>query len=112
MGQSTSLDFLARISCLHFSLWMHCLLVTKKCCTWLGRGVSNELVAIYIYIHIYIYVLPALRYGMAKGIDLLVSPNKVKFLILPDTIQSKHTSKRRDRCMLHRQKTYKNPVRR
>ena len=46
MGQSTSLDFLARISCHHFSLWMHCLLVTKKCDTWLGRGVSVELVAI------------------------------------------------------------------
>ena len=49
MGQSTSLDFLARISCHHFSLWMHCLLVTKKCDTWLGRGVSVELGAIYIY---------------------------------------------------------------
>ena len=33
MGQSTSLDFLARISCHHVSLWMHCLLVTKKCDT-------------------------------------------------------------------------------
>ena len=62
--------------------------------------------------YIYIYVLPALRYGMAKGIDLLISPSKVKFLILPDTIQSKHTIQRRDKCMLHQQKTYKNPVRR
>ena len=50
MGQSTSLDFLARISCHHFSLWMHCLLVATKCDTWLGRGVSVELVAKDIYI--------------------------------------------------------------
>ena len=57
MGQSTSLDFLARISCHHFSLWMHCLFFgDQKVRHRLGRGVSVELVAIYIFIYIHIVI--------------------------------------------------------